>query len=123
MAILAFICFASDNPNKFQDYITFRQWYKNEFEKICLFLCFSFNLVTTIFIGPVFLLCIVQIKNLLTNKTTFEKLRAPNEDPNKIKSIISKHKKVSLRNCRVMICGDNRGSFTTSKSSFSELIT
>ena len=84
--------------------------------------CLLVNLLTAVFVFPVFLLCVVQIKNLFTNKTTFEKIKAPNEEPNRIKDKYSKTGKVSLRNCRVM-CADTRASFTTNYSSFSELIT
>ncbi len=46
-------------------------------------------------------------------------MRSPSEGQNQIKNQIHKKSKVSLRNCRVMMCGDNKGSFTTTKSSFS----
>lgn len=58
------------------------------------------------------MLCIVQIRNLLTNKTTFEKMRGPSEESQIIKSQLGKTGKLSLRNCRVM-CAESRASFST----------
>lgn len=79
--------------------------------------------LSAIFVFPVTLLCLVQFRNLLTNKTTFEKMRGPVSEESVLKSKLSKAGKVSLANCRVM-CADNRsGSFTTTRSSFAELIT
>lgn len=80
------------------------------------------NVISSIFVFPVTMLCLVQFRNLLTNKTTFEKMRGPPSEESLLKSKL-RAGKVSLANCRLM-CADNRsGSFTTTRSSFAELIT
>ena len=75
------------------------------------------NILSSLFFVPVLMLFIVQIKNLLTNKTTYENMRAPAKTDGLIKSKMQKYKsKVSVRNCRVM-CSDNPSYLTTSLSS------
>jgi len=78
------------------------------------------NILSSLFFVPVLMLFIVQIKNLLTNKTTYEHMRGPTKNEGPIKSKMQKYKsKVSVRNCRVM-CSDN-SSMTTSLSSNDQL--
>lgn len=74
--------------------------------------------MTSLFFFPVFTLFVVQVKNLLTNKTTFEASRGPVSELSEHKK---RQKKLSLRNCRVM-CTDFRGSFVSARSSFTEVL-
>lgn len=63
----------------------------------------AINILSSIFLVPILMLFIVQIKNLLTNKTTYEQIRTPTKNDGLIKSKMQKYKsKVSVRNCRVM---------------------
>lgn len=49
----------------------------------------------------------MQIKNLLLNKTMYESMRSPAEGDSPIKSKMKKFSsRVSLRNCQIM-CSDN----------------
>jgi len=62
------------------------------------------------FVVPVLLLFIHQIKNLLKNKTTFEFMHKPQSDSGEIKEKMRKyHSKMSLRNCKMM-CSDSKSS-------------
>jgi palmitoyltransferase ZDHHC1/11 len=76
-AVLASYALLYDDPTIFQQHFTFRFSYTDNLERYCLLGCFLINEVTAVFLLPVFLLCVVQIKNLLTNKTTFENIRSP----------------------------------------------
>lgn len=122
VAVVATIALAYDDPDKFSEFFTFRYLYQTNADRLCLIGCFLVNEATALFFFPVLLLCVVQIKNLLTNKTTFEKVRGTSTDNQLIKNKINKIGQVSLQNCRVM-CADSRSSFSTQRSSFSELIT
>ena len=56
----------------FEEYFVLRYGRgEDEWLRYCMLFCFMVNVVTSLFFFPVVLLCIVQIKNLLTNKTTF----------------------------------------------------
>ena len=124
-SLLATIALAAHSPTQFGTFFTFRYNYTSELERYCLLACLLVGELTSVFVVPVFLLCVMQIRNLLTNKTTFEKIRGPAIEANPIKSKYSNSNRVSLRNCKVM-CSDRRGgSFTstTSRSSVSELMT
>ena len=61
-----------DDLNIYQEWFSFRFEYANLTERICLICLFALNLLTSLFVVPVIGLFIVQIKNLLTNRTTYE---------------------------------------------------
>lgn len=93
---------------------------RNEAVTICLL---AVNFGTALFVVPLLALFIVQIKNLLKNKTTYETYRSPPESPNEMKDRIRKYdSRVSFRNCRVM-CSDSYSSFTSSATSKGEVMT
>lgn len=117
LSTLASLSILLEKPLLYEKWFVLRYEYTNDLEKFCLLGVFLVNEVTSIFIFPVFMLLLVQIKNLLMNKTTFENIRGPTEETREIKQRMRRHNKVSLRNCRVM-CTDNRGSFTTNRTSF-----
>jgi hypothetical protein len=59
------------------------------------------------------MLLVLQVKNLLKNRTTYEMIRNQSSDSSEIKDLLRKYNsKVTLRNCKVM-CSDNSSSFTT----------
>ncbi len=118
MAVLSTLALLYDDHDKFHEIFTFRYLPTTDLEKFSMIGCFLVNEVTSVFFFPVAMLCLVQIRNLLANKTTFEKMRAPSDESQLIKSKINKAGKLSLRNCRVM-CTDTKASFSTSRASFS----
>lgn len=71
VAVLATISLVLNDPQRFEDLFTFRYAYETNLERFSMMGCFAVNEITAIFTFPVTLLCLVQIKNLLTNKTTF----------------------------------------------------
>lgn len=71
VAVLATIALVLNNPQHFEQLFTFRYAYKTNLERFSMVGCFTVNEITAVFTFPVTLLCIVQIRNLLTNKTTF----------------------------------------------------
>ena len=93
----------------------FRYPLEEDLEKYCATGLLALNLIVSLFVFPVFILFLVQIKNVFKNKTTYERTRGLVTDSS-MKSEVQKNKnKVSLRNCKVM-CSDTRGSFLTNNS-------
>jgi hypothetical protein len=48
----------------------------SDLERLCSIFLLAINVLMSLFIFPVFGLLMVQLKNLFTNKTTYEKLKA-----------------------------------------------
>lgn len=119
ISFLSEISLIIDDYQIYDKWFVFRYEHQDIYEKISLISLFVINFVTSLFIFPVLALFIVQIKNLLKNKTTYEFMKGPAVEPNQIKDRIRKYdSRVSLRNCKMM-CSDNTSSFTTTRSNAS----
>lgn len=81
-------------------------WYK-----MAKFVLFAINVGISLFSIPVLLLLFVQIKNLLFNKTTFERMRGDNSE---VRDQLRQKKKrgPSIANCMKM-CTRTRESFSS----------
>lgn len=116
LSFLAALSILLDRNTMYKEWFTLRFSIEQTIYKVLIIGGFAVCFIASLFIFPVITLFIVQIKNLLKNKTTFETVRGPVEESNAIKSKMRRYNsKMSLRNCKVM-CAD-RGSFSTSQDS------
>ena len=107
ISVLAEISIVLDDPEYYGEWLQLRFVYQDVPQRVGLGLLFAVNFITSLFVFPVFMLFIVQIKNLLKNRTTYEMMRAPAEEDSPIKSKMKKYKsRMSLKNCKYM-CSDN----------------
>jgi hypothetical protein len=117
ISFLAEVSIFIDKPELYSIWFTFREDYRTAFDRTAVICLLALTLLSSLFIFPILALFLVQIKNLLKNRTTYETFRSPAVEPNQMKDRIRKYdSRVSLRNCKVM-CSDNSSSFTTSRSS------
>ena len=107
LSVLGQLCLIMDNPRLYVDWFQLRLQYESTGERAALMVVLAVNLVTSLFILPVLMLFVVQVKNLLKNKTTYEFMRSPTEAEGLIKSKMkTARSRMSLGNCLVM-CSDN----------------
>ena len=69
------------------------------------FVLLGFDIAVSLFFFPVFLLFIVQLKNICLNKTTYERIRADNTSVKD--QLKGKHSGGMIKNCKAM-CGKTR---------------
>jgi len=78
-SFLVLVSAISDQPDIYKDWFSYRFNYNQTMERILLIILFTITFLTSLFIFPVFMLLLVQLKNLLKNKTTYETIRGPPE--------------------------------------------
>jgi hypothetical protein len=114
LALITEITLFADNPDLYSDWIQLRYVHQNGLERGLLICLLGVNVLTALFVFPVAALCVVQMRNLLNNKTTYEMIHSPKEEDGVIKEKMRKYNsKMTLRNCKVM-CSDNKTSVSSS---------
>lgn len=124
VAVLALIEIAIDNHDLYLELLMFRYDLNTTVDVACTAGLLAVDMICSLFVFPVLLLFVVQVKNLLRNKTTYEAMSGK-EDTQSAREKLRKHKnQVSLRNCKVM-CSNHRSFATTTSSNENtdELIT
>ena len=110
----ALFCLIINDDSSMNSWIQFRNDNNDDFHhygKICLLLL---NIALCSFIFPVFMLLLVQLKNLCLNKTTYERIRGNGVVKEHMKS---KYKsQLSFQNCKTM-CRRTRLSLSSSTNS------
>ena len=79
-------------------------WQKQAWYKYGYVALFSLNFAMSLFFIPVLLLFYVQVKNLLLNKTTYERARGQKVTNSFVKNPSNN---LTFRNCKTM-CDDNK---------------
>lgn len=114
------LLFWKDTDHQMDKFIGFREATKTNFQNYCKIGLFLVNMIISTFFFPVLLLLIVQVKNLLINKTTYERIRGTNIEVKE--QLKGKNKKgVSLSNCKAM-CSNTRVSFMSDQSEESSML-
>lgn len=118
VSILAFVSLLGGI--QIEGFMEFREATKTQVQKFEKLGLLAINIAISSFFFPVFLLLCVQIKNLLINKTTYERIRGGNESVKE--QLKGRNKKgASLSNCRAM-CSNTRGSFMSDQSEQSSIL-
>lgn len=65
------------------------------------------DVIICLFFFPVLMLLLVQVKNLLINKTTYERIRGNRSSTSVREQLRGRRSGLSLKNCQTM-CGNTR---------------
>ena len=114
VSVMGMICVFMDNLGNFSQWFMFRQEKsEQQYFKYIRIVLLGVNIIISLFVFPIFVLLVVQLKNLLLNKTTFERFTKqsidtdPQSAKHQLKSKKLKNKGPSFKNCKIM-CSKTR---------------